>query len=89
MPGTVGVVLREPIRPPESHRYPQLDPVVGRVDQILLGAEVPLSRLDTRVAKQQLDLLKFGPGCSAEFGAGAASVVRRDASDAGSFGIRL
>jgi hypothetical protein len=59
------------------------------VNQILFGPQVTLRRLDGRVAKHHLDLLKFGTGCPAEFGAGAASVVRRDASDAGSFGIRL
>jgi hypothetical protein len=29
------------------------------VDQIQLGAEVPLGRLDRRMAQQQLDLLKL------------------------------
>src|ERR1039457_4332559 len=59
------------------------------MDETLLGAEVPLGSLDTRMAKDHLDLLKFGAGCSAEFGAGAASVVRRDAGDAGSLRVRL
>ena len=35
----------------------------------------------------RLDLLKFGPGCSAEFRAGAASVVGRDPRDTGRFGV--
>ena len=31
-------------------RNPQLDPIVPRVDEILLRAEVPLHRLDGRMA---------------------------------------
>src|ERR1022692_1738834 len=57
------------------------------MDEILLGAEVPLGSLDTRMAKHHLDLLKFGAGCSAEFGARAASVVRRDARNPGSLRV--
>jgi len=30
--------------------HPQLDPIVRRVHQILLRAQVPLGRLDARVA---------------------------------------
>src|ERR1017187_5006513 len=36
------------------------------------------------MAQSQLDLLKVGPGCSAEFRAGAACVVGRNAWDSGS-----
>jgi hypothetical protein len=41
------------------NRHCQFDPVVRSVDQIQLGAEVPLGRLDRRMAQQQLDLLKL------------------------------
>lgn len=47
------------------NRHPQLDSIVGRVDQILLRSEVPLGRLDTGVAKHHLDLLKFPAGGAA------------------------
>ena len=39
--------------------YPQLDRVVGRVNQILLRAEVSLGGLDRSMTQQQLDLLQF------------------------------
>jgi hypothetical protein len=35
------------------------------VDQILLGAQVPLGRLHRRVAQEQLDLLKLAAGGAA------------------------
>jgi hypothetical protein len=44
------------------HRHPQLDPIVWRIDQILLRAEVSLRRLHRRMAQQQLDLLQFAAG---------------------------
>ena len=47
------------------------------MNQILLRAQVPLGCLDRRMAKHHLDLLKFGTGCPAEFGAGgtAATII--------------
>jgi hypothetical protein len=52
---------------PKSDRHPQLDPIVGRMHQILLRSQVPLGGLHGGMAQEQLDLLKFGSGCSAEF----------------------
>ena len=52
-------------------RDPQLDPVVRRVNQILLCAEVSFGRLHRCVAQQQLDLLQFAAGCPAHFRARA------------------
>src|ERR1017187_7057624 len=70
------------------HRDPQLDPIVRRVSQILLGAEVPLGSLDRRVAQQQLDLLKLASGGATQFRRRATAIVRRDARDADCGGIR-
>ena len=36
-----------------------LDAIVNSLDKILLGAEISLRGLDTRVAEQQLDLFEF------------------------------
>jgi len=41
------------------YRYSQLYRVVRRMNQILLGAEIPLRRLNRGVTQQQLDLLKL------------------------------
>ena len=41
------------------HRDPQLDPIIRRVDQILLRPKVPLGGLDGGVTEQHLDLLQF------------------------------
>lgn len=41
------------------HRHSQLDRVVGRIHQILLGAEVPFGRLHRCMAEQELDLFKL------------------------------
>ena len=51
------------------HHYSQLDPVVGRIHEILLRAEVSFGRLDRGMAEQQLDLLKLAARRSAELGA--------------------
>jgi hypothetical protein len=53
----------------------QLDPIIRRVDQILLGAEVPLRRLDRRVPEQQLDLLQLPARCPAQLRARAPGIV--------------
>ena len=42
----------DPTRPEGLHRHSQLDPIIRRVDQILLCAKVPLGRLDRRMAQQ-------------------------------------
>ena len=48
------------------HRDPQLDCVVGRVHQVLLGSKIALGRLHRGVAEQQLNLLKLATGRPAE-----------------------
>jgi hypothetical protein len=53
-------------------RYPQLDPIVWRVHQILLHPKVSLGRLHGLVAKQHLDLLQFAARRPAQLGACAA-----------------
>jgi len=60
--------LAEPLQRSAHERHaasvqdPQLDPVVRRMNQILLGSEVPLRRLNRSVAKHELDLLKLAAG---------------------------
>ena len=61
---------------------PELDRVVRRVHQILLGPEIPLRRLHGCVTQQQLDLFKFAATGAAELGAGPTKVMRRDTRDA-------
>jgi hypothetical protein len=53
------------------YRHSQLDHVVWRVDQILLGAQVTLGCLNRRVAQQQLNLFKLATTSTAQFGARA------------------
>jgi hypothetical protein len=60
-------------------RQPKVDRVVGDIYQVLLSPEVPYSRLNGGMPQQQLDLLKLAARSSAQFGAGATEVVRRDA----------
>ncbi len=47
------------------HREPELDHVVGRIHQVLLGAEVPFGRLNRGMPEQQLDVLKLPTGGAA------------------------
>ena len=61
---------------------PKADRVVRRVNQILLGPEVSLGRLNRRVAQQHLDLLKLAAGGAAQLRARASQIVRRDAGNA-------
>ncbi len=63
-----------------SHRHSQFDPFVPRVHEVLRGSEVPLRRLDRRVADQQLDLLQFATSSSAQLRTCAATVGRSDAA---------
>jgi hypothetical protein len=44
------------------NRYPQLDPIIRRMNQILLCPEVSLGRLNRCVAQEQLDLLQLPAG---------------------------
>jgi hypothetical protein len=46
-------------------RNPQLDRIVGRMYQIQLGAQIPLCRLEGRVAQEHLDLLNLAAGSAA------------------------
>ena len=59
----------------ELRHYPQLDPIVGGMNQILLSSQVALSCLDRRMAEQQLDLFQFSAGRPAEFRCRAAEVI--------------
>ena len=52
------------------YQYPQLDSVVRCVNEVLFGSQIPLGRLDRRVAQKQLNLLKLPAG-------GAAQLCRR------------
>ena len=58
------------------------------MNEILFRAKVPFGGLDRRVAQEQLDLLQLAPGGPAQFRRGAAAIMRRDARDAGSLGVR-
>ncbi len=57
--------------------YPDLDAIVDGLNEVLLGAEVAFGGLDRGMAEQQLNLLEIAAGFAAEFGAGAAQIVRR------------
>ena len=65
----------------------QLNRIVWRVNQILLGIEVSLNRLNRRVAKTQLDRYKFASPGAAQLGACAAEVIGRDTRNAGNLCI--
>jgi hypothetical protein len=49
----------------------QFDPVVPRMNQILLGAQVPFSGLDRCMAQQKLNLLESASRRAAHFGEAA------------------
>ena len=70
-------------RLPELNHDPQSDPIVGRMNQILFRAEIPLGRLDRRVAEQQLNLLWFAARGAAHFCAAAMKVMRGDSGKTG------
>ena len=55
--------------------HPELDAVVRRMDQILLRAQVPLRRLNQRMAQEHLNLLKFPAGDAAKLRACATTIV--------------
>jgi len=40
-------------------RKPEADGIVGGVNEVLSGSQIPLCGLDARVAQEQLDLLQF------------------------------
>jgi hypothetical protein len=51
---------------------PQFDPIVRSVNQILLGAEIPLGRLHGGMSQEKLNLFQFAARGPAQFGACAA-----------------
>ena len=59
----------------ELYHHPQLDPVVRRVNQVLLRPEVSFGGLHRSVPEQQLDLLQFTARRAAQLRAGATTVV--------------
>src|SRR5262245_32419624 len=54
----------------------EAEAVVGRVFEVLLGAEIQLGGSYRSVPQQQLDLLQFASGLAAQLRAGAPQVVR-------------
>jgi hypothetical protein len=70
------------------NRYLQLDPVIGRVDQILLRPEIAFSSLHRRMARQQLNLFQFPAGRPTQLGCSATQIMRRDPGNSDSRGIR-
>ena len=71
------------------YREFQLDRIVRRLDQILLGPEVPLGSLNRSVAQEQLDLLKFAARCPTQLCARPSKIMRRDSGNANCLGILL
>src|SRR5205809_90459 len=61
-----------------TYTHPQLDLIVWRVNQILLGPEVSLRGLDRSVSQEKLDLFKLAPGRPAQLCAGTTQVIGRD-----------
>jgi hypothetical protein len=53
------------------HHYPQFNPVIRCVNQVLLRTEVTLCRLNGCVPEEQLDLLQFATRGPAELRARA------------------
>ncbi len=66
---------------PKSHPLIfHTQPIVYRLVEVLLRAEVAFGGLDGSVAEQELDLLEFASDAAAELGAGPAQIVRRQFS---------
>ena len=57
--------------------HPQLDPVIRRVHEILLGAQIALGGLHRLMPQQHLDLLQLPAGGTAQLRACAETVVGR------------
>jgi hypothetical protein len=53
-----------------------LEPVVHRVTQILLAAQIALRGLDRDMAEPELNLFQFAAALRAQLGAGSAKVMR-------------
>ena len=64
------------------HRHPEFNPVVRRMNEILLGAEVTLGSLNRGVAKEQLDLFQFTTRGPAQLRARPPEVVGSNARNA-------
>ena len=58
------------------HRHAKFDRVVGRVNEVLSGAQVSFGGLNGSVAEEQLDLFKLAARRSAELGAGTPVMPR-------------
>jgi len=63
------------------HASLQSQVIVHRDLDILLGAQIPLGRLDRRVPEQEFDLLQIAATLAAELGAGAAEVMGAEVFD--------
>jgi hypothetical protein len=59
------------MRPVSLDCHPESNPIVRRMNQILLSAKVSLCRLNRCVAQKQLDLLKLATGGAAHLRATA------------------
>ena len=67
----------------------QSEAVVHRHGDLLLGPEVPLSRLNRRMPQQELDLLDIPTRLPAELRAGAPQIVSAEPFDPDLFGRLL
>ena len=61
-----------------SNRHSKLDPIVRRMDQILLGPQVPFGSLNRGVPREQLDLFEFAARCATHFRVATTKVMRRN-----------
>ena len=61
--------------------HPQLDRIIGGINQILLRSQIPFGGLDRRVAEQQLNLLKLPAGGSAHFRAASPQIMGSDSGN--------
>jgi hypothetical protein len=71
----------------DRHSHLQSNGIVHGMSQRLLCPQVALRGLDRGMAEEQLDLLQLPARLAAEFGAGAAQVVRREPAEIGGLGI--
>jgi hypothetical protein len=56
----------------------QPNPIIHRVAETLLAAQVPLRRLHRDMPQKELNLLQFTAGLMAKTGASPAKIVRRE-----------
>ena len=55
--------------------------IIDRNGDLLIGPQIPLSRLDGRVSEQEFDLLQIPAVLSAQLGASAAQVMSAEVLD--------